>query len=159
MKKLLIASLLLLGMSSMYGQGVFKVGVVGALPSGDASDFSTFGLGVDTYYMFGRNNAWLNFGPTVGFRNYFGKDEFDDVQFLPLAGAFRAKLLGFLNWGSDIGYAVGINDGNDGGFYIRPIVGLDIANTVELNASYEIVMLDGGNWNALTFGILFEFGK
>jgi len=171
MKKILFAALLVLGMGSMYGQGVFRAGVVGAIPAGDASDFSSFGLGVDLYYMFGRNNSWGNFGPTVGFRNYFGKDydfsgggfditvQGDDVQFLPLAGAFRGKILGLVNWGSDIGYAVGINSGNDGGFYLRPIVGIDIANRVEINASYEMVFIDGGNWNAITFGLLYEFGK
>ncbi len=167
MKKFLFAALLVLGMGSMYGQGVFKVGAVVALPTGDASDLSSFGLGADVYYMFGKEDAWLNFGPTIGFRNYFGKDyEFgditvkaDDVQFLPLAAAFRAKNFGILNWGTDIGYAVGINDGNDGGFYFRPIAGIDIADSIELNASYEIISLDGGSWNAFTFGVLFEFGN
>jgi len=171
MKKLLFAALLVLAMGSGYGQGVFRMGVVGAIPTGDASDFSSFGLGVDLYYMFGSNNSWINFGPTVGFRNYFGKDieisgggldislQGDDWQFLPLAGAFRGKILGLVNWGSDIGYAVGINDGNKGAFYFRPIVGIDIANRVELNGSYEMIFLDGGNWNAITFGLLYEFGK
>jgi hypothetical protein len=172
MKKFLLAALLVLGMSSMYGQGVFKVGAVLALPTGDASDVSSFGLGADVYYMFGKEDAWLNFGPTVGLRYYFGKEteissgsttitvDADDVQFLPLAGAFRAKAFGLLNWGADIGYAVGLGpDGNDGGFYLRPIAGIDIADTIEVNASYELISLDGGNWNALTFGILFEFGK
>ena len=171
MRKFLFAALLVLGMSSMYGQGVFKAGAVLAIPTGDAAEFSGFGLGADVYYMFGKEDAWLNFGPTVGFRNYFGKEieadlfgetfsiDIGDVQFLPLAGAFRAKAFGLLNWGTDIGYAVGISDGNDGGFYFRPIVGVDIADAIEVNASYELISLDGGNWNALTFGILFEFGK
>ena len=167
MKKFLFAALLVLGMGSMYGQGVFKVGAVVAFPTGDAADFSGFGLGADVYYMFGKEDSWVNFGPTVGFRNYFGKEieilgetfPVDDVQFLPLAGAFRGKILGLVNWGADIGYAVGINDGNDGGFYLRPIAGIDIADAIELNASYEMISLDGGNWNAFTFGVLFEFGK
>ncbi len=167
MKKLLFAALLVLGMGSLYGQGVFKVGAVLAIPTGDAADYSGIGLGADVYYMFGHEDAWLNFGPTVGFRNYFGKDveigniifKADDAQFLPLAGAFRAKTAGVLNWGADIGYAVGINDGNDGGFYFRPIIGVDVADTIEVNASYEIIAVDGGSWNAFTFGILFEFGK
>ena len=114
-----------------------KAGAVLAIPTGDAADFSGFGLGADVYYMFGKEDAWLNFGPTVGFRNYFGKEieadlfgetfsiDVGDVQFLPLAGAFRAKAFGLLNWGTDIGYAVGISDGNDGGFYFRPIVGVE----------------------------------
>ena len=152
------------------GQGVFKAGAVVALPVGDAGDLSSFGLGADLYYMFGQEDSWLNFGPTVGFRHYFGKDfeilgqtvSAEDSQFLILAGAFRTKVGGIVNLGSDIGYAVRgwIDDGNTGGFYFRPIVGFDIADTIELNVSYENVSLNGGgSWSAFTAGILFEFGK
>lgn len=102
----------------MQAQGVFKIGPVLALPIGDAGDFSSFGLGADLYYMIGHEDSWVNFGPTVGLRNYFGKDyeignisfSADDAQFLPLAGAFRGKIMGLVNWGTDIEYAVGIND-------------------------------------------------
>lgn len=167
MRKVFLVIVAVFGFTVAQAQGVFKAGVVAAMPTGDAADISSFGLGADLYYMFGREDYWLNFGPTVGFRNYFGKDyeildqtiKGDDAQFLPLAGAFRGKILGLINWGSDIGYAVGINDGNDGGFYFRPIVGLDIADTIELNISYESVSLDGGAWQAFSAGILFEFGK
>ena len=54
---------------------------------------------------------------------------------------------------------MGICNGIDGRFLFRPIVGVDIAEAIEVNASYELISLDGGNWNALTLGILFEFGK
>ncbi len=167
MRKIILVWAALFAFSIGHAQGVFKIGAVGGLPTGDAADFSSFGLGADLYYMFGHEDSWLNFGPTVGFRNYFGKDyeilgqtvAGDDVQFLPLAGAFRGKFLGLVNFGSDLGYAVGINDGNDGGFYFRPIVGIDIADAIELNVSYEGVVLDGASWSAFTAGILFEFGR
>ncbi len=167
MRKFIFALTALFALSYAQAQGVFKAGAVVALPVGDAGDFSSFGLGADLYYMIGHEDAWFNFGPTVGFRNYFGKDieiigqsySTGDVQFLPLAGAFRAKFMGIVNWGSDIGYALGINEGNDGGFYFRPIVGLDIADTIELNVSYENVSRNGGSFSAFTAGILFEFGK
>lgn len=48
---------------------------------------------------------------------------------------------------------------NDGGFYFRPIIGLDIADAIEINAFYENVSPDGGSWAAFTARILFEFGK
>jgi hypothetical protein len=167
MKRIFLTLFALLSLGFARAQGVFKAGAVVAFPVGDAGDLSSFGLGADLYYMFGHEDAWLNFGPTVGFRNYFGKDyevgnisiSADDAQFLPLAGAFRAKFMGLVNWGTDIGYAVGINDGNDGGFYFRPIVGLDIADAIEVNVSYENISANGGSWSAFTAGILFEFGQ
>ena len=101
----------------------------------------------------------------AGFRNYFGDEveaggvtvEFDDWQFVPLAAAARLKLFGVLTGGADVGYALGMNDGNDGGFYFRPVAGIDIADTIELNTSYEGVALDGTTWGAWNVGILFEF--
>lgn len=171
MKKLFITLTLILGVVTARAQGVFKVGPVVAIPIGDAGDVSSFGLGADVYYMFGHEDSWVNFGPTVAFRNYFGKDyEFNEngvdvsikgesVQFLPLAGAFRGKILGVVNWGSDIGYALGISDGVDNGFYFRPIVGIDIADSIEINASYEGISQDSKAWGAFTFGLLFEFGE
>ena len=81
----------------------------------------------------------------------------DDQQYLTLAAAARLKLFGIVSGGADIGYAIGINDGNDGGFYFRPVVGIDIADTIELNVSYENISNDGVNWGNLNVGVLFDF--
>ena len=157
MKKIfLCAAFALFSISLVNAQGVFKIGGTIGLPAADASDFSSFVIGVDAYYMFANIDSFINFGPTVGFRNFFGKDDYDDAQFLPLAGAARLKLFGVLNGGADIGYAVGINDGNDGGFYFRPVLGIDIADTIELNISYENISGDGFTVGNLNAGILFE---
>jgi hypothetical protein len=80
----------------------------------------------------------------------------EDQQFVPLAGAARLKLFGILTGGADIGYALGLTDGLDGGFYFRPVVGIDIADTIELNVSYESIA-DAANWGNFNVGILFEF--
>ena len=48
-------------------------------------------------------DAVINFGPTVGFRNFFlSEDAFDDGQFLPVAAAARLKLFGILTGGADV---------------------------------------------------------
>lgn len=157
MKKLFLLAALALFSYTATAQGVFKIGgTVGAAVS-DAGDVADWALGIDAYYMIEKEDAFFNFGPTVGFRNFFMSTEgIDDAQFLPLAGALRLKLFGILSGGIDVGYALGITDYLDGGFYYRPTVGIDIADTIELNASYEAVS-DMANWGNLNVGILFEF--
>ena len=63
--------------------------------------------------------------------------DLDDAMFLPIAAAARLKVFGLFGAGADIGYAIGLTDYLDGGFYFRPVVTFDIADTIELNASYE----------------------
>jgi hypothetical protein len=165
MKKLFFAAAIaVFSVTAMQAQ-TFKLGATLGLPMADASDISTFVLGVDAYYYFTDVDAFIEIGATAGFRNFFGDDieilgqtvEVDDGQFLPLAVAGRVKLFGLLSGGLDIGYALGINDGNDGGFYVRPVVGFDIADTIELVASYESITNDGVTWGNLNVGVLFEF--
>ena len=165
MKKLFLCAVIaVFSVASMQAQ-TFKIGATLGLPVADASDISTFVLGVDAYYYFTDIDALIEIGATAGFRNFFGEDieiggqsfAIDDGQFLPLAAAGRVKIFGLLSGGVDVGYALGINDGNDGGFYFRPVVGFDIADTIELNASYESITNDGVTWGNLNVGVLFEF--
>jgi hypothetical protein len=158
MKKLLFTLVAALSFAGLQAQGVFKIGVVAGIPTADAADISTFVLGADVYYMFEKEDAVLNFGPTVGLRNYFGDKispgiSIDDGTFLPIGGAARVTLLGVLTGGIDVGYAVGISDYLDGGFYFRPVVGLDILDILELNASYESVS-DAATWGNFNIGLL-----
>lgn len=158
MKKLVFTFVTVLAFSCIQAQGVFKIGVVAGVPTADAADISTFVLGADAYYMFEKEDALFNFGPTVGLRNYFGDEispgvSIDDGTFLPVGGAARITLLGILTGGVDVGYAVGISDFLDGGFYFRPVVGLDILDILELNASYETVS-DAATWGNFNIGLL-----
>jgi len=158
MKKLVVLFVIAVFGYTATAQGVFKIGATAGVAVSDAGDVADWALGVDAYYMFEKVDAVINFGPTVGFRNFFmSEDAFDDGQFLPVAAAARLKLFGILTGGADLGYAVGINDGNDGGFYYRPVVGIDIADTIELNVSFESISNDGVTWGNLNAGILFEF--
>ena len=165
MKKLLLVTVIAVFSVATLQAQTFKIGATLGLPVADASDISTFVLGIDAYYYFTDIDAFIEIGATAGFRNFFGDDieilgqtvSVDDGQFLPIAAAGRVKIFGLLSGGLDIGYALGINDGNDGGFYVRPVVGFDIADTIELNASYESITDDGVTWGNLNVGVLFEF--
>jgi len=158
MKKLLFVTVIVvLSFTTMNAQ-TFKIGASAGVAASDAGDIADWALGVDTYYYFTDVDAILELGVNAGFRNFFMSDDaFEDGQFLPLAAAARIKLFGILSGGVDLGYALGINDGNDGGVYYKPVVGIDIADTIELTASFESISNDGATWGNINFGILLEF--
>ena len=101
-------------------------------------------------------------GPMVGYSHFFGDSgndgpiewEVDDAQFVPVAASGRFNLLS-LALGLDLGYAIGLNDGNDGGFYYRPQVGFSLGR-LGLIASYQGISMDGGNISSVNLGL--EFG-
>jgi hypothetical protein len=161
MKKfVLIASLLLFG-ATLQAQEGLNVGINFGLPVGDASDFSSFSLGVDANYLWNVTES-LDVGVATGFTNAFGKTieilgaEFDaeDVQFIPIAAAGRYHVTDRFRAGADIGYAIGINDGNDGGFYYRPILAYGLTDAVEMNFSYTGISLDGFTWSTISLGFM-----
>ncbi|AKA34028.1 hypothetical protein [Flagellimonas lutaonensis] len=146
----------------------FRAGFHAQLPIGDAGDVSSFGLGLDLAYHVGVNKL-IDLGVATGFTNAFGKTEtvsgggitieaeFDNVQFLPIAALVRLYPTKGVNFGADVGYAVGISSGNDGGLYYRPTLAFTISGTTELALSYTGVELDGGSWNTVNAGVLFLF--
>lgn len=170
MRKGILLLIALATSSLMQAQGgVFKLGVIAGITThdSDVTDFWGAMLGADAYYMFENEDAIINFGPTVGLRNYFGKEvssgiSVDDATFIPLGAAARLTLFGILTGGADAGYAIGLTDGLDGGFYFRPIVGIDILDILELNASYETIfgvgngdgVVDGVSFGNLNIGLL-----
>lgn len=163
MKKLILLFVLtFLGFSSAFSQGNFRLGVNAGLPIGDAADFTTFQLGTDIAYMVSLADI-ASVGPMVGYSHFFGDSgeeeggvnwEVDDAQFVPIAASGRFSLLS-LALGLDLGYALGLNEGNDGGFYYRPQVGFSIG-PVGLIASYQGISMDGGSIASLNLGV--EFG-
>lgn len=181
MKKLLLfAAVLLFGISVTQAQ-TFKIGPSVSYVVGDAGDAHSVALGADAYYYFTDVDAVVELGLTAGFRAYTGKKEiqfsdiefeFPDQSFVPVGVAARVKLFGLLSGGADVGYAFGVSD-LDGGFYFRPVVGIDIADTIELFACFEYITTgtddpigdfpDGAgfeydvNYASVGVGLLFEF--
>src|SRR5690606_6084297 len=130
-----------------------------------------FGVAFDAAYLVAVADSF-QVGPAVGYQHYFAKEQNgftpDDLQFIPLAGAARFDLDG-LFFGADLGYAIGIDDGNEGGFYYRPKVGYDLGS-VALILSYtgismketvfssgDLEMTRGGTFSAVNFGVEFGF--
>lgn len=162
---ILTMAMMALGFSAMaqdVDRTTFKAGFYAGLPMGDASDFSSFGLGLDLGYHWGVSEL-IDVGLATGFMNAFvdtdstvGASDFDDFQILPLAAAFRIYPTYSFKLGADVGYGVGINEGNEGGFYWRPTMGYNISGNTELNVSYFNVSNDW-DFSMLTLGVIFLF--
>ncbi|MEM8845571.1 MAG: hypothetical protein AAGD17_00585 [Bacteroidota bacterium] len=165
MKKTITTSIFLLLVTfttiAQVDRSNFKAGLTAGIPVGDASDISSFALGLDINYHYGVSKL-LDVGLAAGFINSFGETEgegeFDDFQFIPAAASVRLYPTYEFKFGADVGYALGINDGNDGGFYYRPVVGYNITGNTEINVSYSTVALDNNfNFSIAMAGILFLF--
>lgn len=161
-KSILFAAIAFLGFTSAYSQeGNFSIGVNAGLPMGDIEEFASFNLGADIAYRYDLAEQF-ELGALAAYSHFFGKTaeegnmewEVDDAQFLPLAASGRFKTETFFA-GADIGYALGINDGNEGGFYYRPHAGYDFGNLGVL-LSYSGISRDGFTVSSLNVGV--EFG-
>jgi hypothetical protein len=167
MKKFTIFTLaVFFGLSFVQAQGDFKAGISGGLPLGDAGDLATFSIAVDLGYLFDLSDN-VQAGPIAGFSHSFGDKldtgigtiEIDDVQFLPIGGGVRFNLSEQFGLGADLGYALGINDGNDGGFYYSPRVQYSVSEIIDLVLAYRGISEDGGSWDILSFGVEFNLSK
>ena len=145
----------------------FRVGLNAGTVTGDFSDFYSFTLGVDVLHVWGLSRE-LDLGLATGFTNAFGEEEtftegditveteFDNAQFIPVAAAVRVYPTYGFKFGGDVGYAIGVNEGNEGGFYYRPIIGVDVNGSTELNVSYTAVQ-DDETFSSILLGVLFLF--
>ncbi|WP_298481031.1 hypothetical protein [uncultured Maribacter sp.] len=128
----------------------FRAGINGGAILGDFSEAYSFGLGVDMYHHWGVSKA-LDIGVTAGFFNAFSEEisdgseteaGFENRQYVPLGASLRiypGKNVGF-KFGSDVGYALGIDKENEGALYYRPSLGMDLRDgTNEVNISYFVV--------------------
>lgn len=163
-KLLLLAAFVVFGMSSSIAQNQFRAGLSGGLPIGDAGDLATFAIAVDLGYLFEISDTF-SAGPTTGYSNSFGDEieiggitfEVEDVQFIPLAAAARVDVSDSFTLGGDVGYAIGINDGNDGGFYYSPRAQYSVSELIDIVFAYRGIAVDGGSWDILSLGIEFGF--
>lgn len=178
MKKYFIFLLVAISSSfcAMYGQYVdrsfFKAGFHAAVAVGDASDDANFGVGLDLYQHWGISRK-LDLGVTAGFTNFFGLESTidigpdsittrgEDTRYGLVGGFFRFYPSRSINLGGDIGYALGISSGVEGGFYYRPTISVNLSDTSALNFSYmainSIIRDQAFYWNAVSAGVIFQF--
>ncbi len=168
MKKLLLfAVFTVFVFTASQAQNEIKLGANAALPVGDADAGYSFGANATFAYLFSINEVF-KVGPSAGFYYYFGKSEDydtglgtvtvknDGAAFLPLGGEARFNLEEFF-FGADLGYGIGLApDGNDGGFYYRPMAGYNFG-TIGVVLSYSGFAVDGGTFSSVNAGVEFTF--
>ena len=163
MKKYILALLFATFVAGLHAQEGFKIGFHGGLPIDDFNDAVSLSLGFDAGYMFALGEV-VDVGVSTGFINGFAETFDSDVivadlpnmQFVPLAASVRIWPSNSLSFGVDAGQALGINDGNDGGFYYRPILGYLMSAFTEVNLSYTTINMDNDlSWNSVNLGLLF----
>lgn len=164
MNKRVLALIVTLIGTGLFAQQGFKVGIQGGLPSNDFNDEVALSAGLDKGYMHALAevvDAGLMAGFIYGFHETFHTDvvlqNLPDVQFMPVAASVRIWPSNSLSFGMEGGYAIGINKGNDGGLYYRPVVGYLVSAGAEINLSYVTINLDSRTWNTLNFGVLYTF--
>lgn len=156
------------GTSQYVDRTNFRAGLVGGIVVGDYSEAYSLNLGLDIYQHWGVSRE-IDLGITTGFMNAFGEKqtvssgaisvetEFDNIQFIPAGASVRIYPTAGFKFGGDAGYAIGINQGNKGGFYYRPSIGIDLSQgSSELNISYMAVN-DDVTFGSVLLGYLFLF--
>ncbi|MDP5229843.1 MAG: hypothetical protein NWQ38_05580 [Cellulophaga sp.] len=162
MKNILLVATLVFTLTTSYSQEGFKIGVQGGIPFNDFNDEVGVVLGANAGYMWALNEVidlGIMAGYTYGFPEKFGTEDpltdLPSVQFVPLALSARIWPSNSFSFGVDVGQALGLNEGNEGGLYYRPQVGFLMGAFTELNISYSAIVLEEKQFNTLTLGILF----
>ncbi len=164
MKKILFfAAFAVFGLLSVNAQGNLNAGVNVGLITGDFSDGYSLNIALDLSYLWEVSDH-VDAGLATGYSHSLGKDvngfDIDDVSFLPIAAAGRFDISDKFSVGADLGYAVGINEGNDGGFYYAPRAQYGVSETIDVVLAYRGVSIDAGpvtlGFNTITLGV--EFG-
>ncbi|MES2240009.1 MAG: hypothetical protein V4497_07085 [Bacteroidota bacterium] len=155
MKKIIltVAALFAFGFANAQS-GAFRLGAHVGLPTGDIKDGSSVNLGVDVAYTWSVAEG-LDAGITTGYTSYLGKKGWGDASFVPVAATAQFTLTD--NWfiGADLGYGIGVNNGNDGGFLYQPKFGYQMDKT-GIYVSYKGISVNGGTFSSVNLGVSFK---
>ncbi len=164
MKTTQLIFILFLFAFGLQAQEGFKLGLQAGLPIDDFNDEVSIAIGADVGYMWALNeliDLGLTAGLIYGFHETFQSDvvvaDLPDIQFVPVAASVRIWPSNSFSFGIDGGQAFGLNDGNDGGLYYRPVIGYLFNANAEVNFSYTTINLDDRSWNSANLGILYTF--
>ncbi len=153
----------MLALVPAFGQQGFKIGAHASLPvTSEVNDVVSLSVGADIGYLFALGEV-VDLGAMAGFINGFpekfdnGGVDLPNVNFLPLAASVRFWLSNSFSFGGDAGYAIGLNDGNEGGLYYKPIIGYLMGAQTEVNFSYTGIQVDNAPWGTVNIGFLYTF--
>lgn len=155
MKKLSILFALILGFSlsnaQKKGTDWLKLGIHAGVPLAEASDYSSFALGLDAKYQF-LDLKSFGLGLATGYTHYFGKENFKDNNLIPLSLLLRYYPTKHFFIGGDIGVGFLFTDADNRttGFHYRPEVGY---HSDEWNLFLYYQGVTSSNLNNLGIGI------
>ncbi len=161
MKNYLLTSLFLFS-CFFYSQAqeedyTFAAGGVAALPVGKRGSRADFGYGAEVMYL-KRVKEKFQIGGSLGYTEYSIDDDlnFENIRFLPVAfkGAYAIGDLGF-GAGLDLGYAIGLNENNNGGFLYEPKVTLE-TSLLYISLGYRGILVSTSNLHAIQLGVAFK---
>ncbi|AOZ98236.1 MULTISPECIES: hypothetical protein [Flavobacterium] len=155
MKKIILTTAAIFAFGFANAQsGAFKLGAHVGLPTGDMKDISSVNLGADLAYTWSVAEG-LDAGITTGYTTYLGKDGWDDASFIPVAATAQFTLTN--NWfiGADLGYGIGVNDGNEGAFMYQPKFGYQMEKA-GLYVAYKGFSKDGFTVSSINLGVNFK---
>ncbi|MCT3844755.1 hypothetical protein HZQ52_07930 [Elizabethkingia anophelis] len=159
MKKiLLLGAFALLGFAaSAQTTGQFKIGANIGVPVGDASNLTSFTIGVDAAYQW-RLAENFDLGIATGYQHFFIKSDYKDLGdkgYIPLAASAQYSIDPKFFIGADLGYAFWTGKyTSGGGFYYQPKVGYQQPNW-ELYLGYRGVS-DNGTTGSVNLGFNFK---
>ena len=147
------------------GRHNFGVGLNAGVTVGDYEDLYSTNIGIDLIYLYRVYEKFI-LGGAKGIANYFGEEvnftglgavELDDAQFIPLAGSVRFSPFKNFLAGADIGYAFGVNEDNDGGFYASPRLTYMINGSIPIFAGYRTISFNDDSLGSIQVGVGFRF--
>ncbi len=161
MKKLfLLACMALFSVFYVNAQGETKVAGSVGFVTGNFGDGYTFSLTLEVSQLWKVADDFKA-GGNVGISHFFGKNlngvSLSDITFLPIAGSAHYNVSDDFIIGFDLGYALGINEGNDGGFYYAPRLEFGVSENMGIIAAYRNVSNDGTSLGHLTLGVSYGF--
>ncbi|NJB71074.1 hypothetical protein GGR42_001536 [Saonia flava] len=148
----------------IHAQEGFKLGFQAGLPFNDFNNEVSVVVALDVGYVW-TPAEFLDLGIMTGFVNGFSESFHSDVvltdlpnvQFIPVAGSVRVWPSNSFSLGIEAGQALGINKDNEGGLYLRPLMGYLMGPKTEVNVSYTTIQLDNKSWSTVTLGLLYTF--
>ena len=164
MKKiLLVVAIFIAGVSfndAKAQDGMMSIDAQFGLPMGDVDDVTDIQVGINFNYYFIEVMEALKVGGRVGYNTFIVdsdlSDFVDNVEFLMLAASGRYDFSESLFARLDIGYAVGLNDGNDGAAFVEPRLGYNLGN-FDVFAYYQSIFDSDVSVGALGVGFALKF--
>ncbi len=163
-RKLLSLVFFALTCATASSQEGFKLGAHGGIPLGDLNDQIGLVIGADIGYLWAPNKVFdlgVKAGIIHGFPETFKVEtvsvKLPSVQFVPIAASVRIWAAKSFSFGGDVGHAIGLNKGNEGGFYYRPQIGFQVGPQSEINFSYTAIDLGEATWSTVTLGYVYTF--